>query len=136
MAINTLWIIPNRILRINVSGLITEEAMLVLRAELFATFEANTDKVDLVFDVTQISEIPGNAMRISLDKRAAFRHSKTGSIAVIGANPTYEIMLHSVAQVLRVTMRFFDNEAAAMNFLAEVNYQNSFETNSKRDLPK
>ncbi len=113
------WINPGRILRIKLEGDISESDLAALRSQIKATLDKSSARVDYVLNVAHLTAFPETVLRFILNKQGMLRSSKTGRMAVVGANPQQRLVLESAALALRLSIAYVDTERDALAFIAE-----------------
>ncbi len=117
------WLNPGRLLRIRVEGTTTDDDLAQLREQVRHALAETPERLDYLLDLGQ-SAPPGHAsdrvLRFLLDKYGFLRSPKTGRLFVIQASDNQRLILNSVALALRLEVFFFDDEASALKFVAEL----------------
>ena len=119
MPTRTSWIVPGHVFLLTLSGIVTLEELTPIRAEIKAALEAAT-KLHYLIDLRTLQDIPNvEGLRYVLGRSGSFRHSKTGSVAILGGSDDAKLIFKSAATALHLRLGIFEDEDQALNFLAE-----------------
>jgi hypothetical protein len=121
MGFSVSWINPGRLLRIRANKNFTENNYPELRDQVQKALIEAPDKVDYIFDLSAIPQVasPERTLRFMLEKHGVLRRPKTGRLLICGATEEQQLVFSSVGLALRLEIFFFEDEPAALKFVAE-----------------
>ena len=120
MPASTSWINPGRILKIRLQGVYSSADSALLRSQLLAALQQAPGKLNYLLDLSNAASFEQPMLRRMLSKGAPLRSPKTGRIAVLGATEAQRLILDSAALALHLSIGYFEDERAALAFIAEI----------------
>src|SRR4051812_42856352 len=119
MPINASWITPGHIIRLTFTGSVTVDDLATSRGELTSALAETLFRLDYVLDLRDLEQVTDKVLQFILSKYGSLRSIKTGCIAVIGGTDEQRLIVGSAALALHINIGYFDDEYAAIEFIAE-----------------
>ncbi|MEP7293153.1 MAG: hypothetical protein ABI835_15325 [Chloroflexota bacterium] len=117
MPFTSAWIEPNRIIRTELSGKLSDQEAKEM-SDAHATFlDAGTAPIHLIVDVTRLDAIPIN-LRQNTSMGEYLRHPSLGWTVLVGGSTLVNFMVSVLGQVFHMKQARRDSTPDALAFLA------------------
>jgi hypothetical protein len=119
MPIIASWITPGHIIRLTFAGNVTADDLATSRSELASALAETHTRLDYVLDLSELEQVTDKVLRFILSKDGSLRSIKTGCLAVVGGTDAQRLIVGSAALALHINIGYFDDDYAALEFIAE-----------------